>query len=582
MLLFSQAQWLNAQFTSPDLIRDDIRGAAEYLTEHAGPDDIIVLHDTLISFTFDYYYRGAAPVVSVPRFGDFSFDSAIKDIQTFTEENQRVWFLSEPTPRTGFDREVLAEWVEANWSRIYEQTYPSMWLRVGLKGYINEPVVTTIPQGASPIDATWDGVLQLHGYDIPAEVRAGDEWWMTFYLSQSNPKNEQHLISLHLIDDQGNNWGPMDEVITSGFPPASGQANSIMRYDHRVTIPPGIPTGHYQLWMRLVRTADESIVPTADDRLDLKLTEVDVNASRCDNGISNLPAEIQETTSFGNDIALLGYDNPQDSYRPGHLISLNLWWCALRSPSADYQVHLELLDQDKNVIGESYGPLSRNDYPSSQWIAGELLMGQANINLPGQIKEESHEVRVFLRLADTGEALPVNWPFGPKSISLGNFMVEPWPLTTDLPQISSPVRADFGQPSMIEFHGYELLSAQEMITEEISPGEMLDLTLIWRSVSEAIHDSYSVFVHLTNEDGQIIAQSDSIPAAGFRPTTSWRTGEVISDIHTISIPEIETPGSYRIWLGLYEPTTGVRMPIFVNGERLPDDRLLLRTLQVGE
>jgi hypothetical protein len=65
-VVVSQLAWLQAKFTAPELVRDDVRGAAQYLSEMAAPDDIIVVHDTLIRFTFDYYYDGPAPVISVP------------------------------------------------------------------------------------------------------------------------------------------------------------------------------------------------------------------------------------------------------------------------------------------------------------------------------------------------------------------------------------------------------------------------------------------------------------------------------------------------------------------------------------
>jgi hypothetical protein len=579
-LIISQIQWLNAQFTSPELIRDDIRGAAEYLNEHATPDDIVWLHDTIIKFTFDYYYQGTAPVVSAPRFSNMSIDSAIEDIQTSTKENQRIWFLDEPTPRTGFDRAALADWAETNWIRIFDQSFPSMWLRVGLKGYINEPFVTSVPERANPVEIIWDDALQLHGYDIPDEIQAGDEWWLTFYLSQPTIENEQHLISLYLVDEQGNSWGPMDQVITRGFPPASGQADSPMRYDHRVSIPPGIPAGDYQLWMRLIRTEDEFTVPLANGQLDLHLTDVAVEASRCDDDSLHLPADIQTNTRFGNDIALFSYDLPLDAYPPGHLISLNLWWCTLKAPKADYYVHLEILDAHENVVSESASPLTQINYPSSQWAPGELVMGRADIIVPGQVREESHEVRLSLRSADTGEALPTHWPLGPKSIALGNFMVQTWPLDTSLPELSSPIEAVFGKSPMIELHGYELLNGQEVVDQETAPGETLGLSLIWRSVSEMINESYSVFIHVVNEDEQIIAQSDGVPASGLRPTTSWRNREVITDVHAISIPESTEPGTYQIWIGLYDPTTGIRVPLFVNGDQLPDDRLLLHSLLI--
>src|SRR5690606_27497265 len=57
-LLASQGQWLWTQHHDPALARDDVRGAALYLNEFATAQDVIVLHDTLIRFTFEHYYNG--------------------------------------------------------------------------------------------------------------------------------------------------------------------------------------------------------------------------------------------------------------------------------------------------------------------------------------------------------------------------------------------------------------------------------------------------------------------------------------------------------------------------------------------
>ena len=95
-----------------------------------------------------------------------------------------------------------------------------------------------------------------------------------------------------------------------------------------------------------------------------------------------------------------------------------------------------------------------------------------------------------------------------------------------VPSIPNSLRADFGQPPLIELHGYDLAG---LSVDEASPGDNLELTLFWRSLSESITTSYSVLVHLTDETGEIVAQGDGRPASGFRPTTSWRQGEVIVD-----------------------------------------------------
>ena len=160
-------------------------------------------------------------------------------------------------------------------------------------------------------------------------------------------------------------------------------------------------------------------------------------------------------------------------------------------------------------------------------------------------------------------------------------MIEAWPLLTDLPEIPSQVKAEFGQPSIVEMHGYALLSDREVVSQDVSPGQMLDLTLFWLSISEAIVENYSVFVHLADKDEAIVAQSDGIPVQGFRPTTSWRNGEVIVDEHIITLPTDLATGDYDMWVGLYNPSNGERLPIFLNGQPVPDSRLLLNTLAVS-
>jgi hypothetical protein len=80
---------------------------------------------------------------------------------------------------------------------------------------------------------------------------------------------------------------------------------------------------------------------------------------------------------------------------------------------------------------------------------------------------------------------------------------------------------------------------------------------------------------LEDETGQIVTQGDSLPVAGFRPTTSWREGEVIVDAHMIPIPANLAAGSYRLWVGFYNPIGFERLTPFQNGILLPDGRLKL-------
>jgi len=91
------------------------------------------------------------------------------------------------------------------------------------------------------------------------------------------------------------------------------------------------------------------------------------------------------------------------------------------------------------------------------------------------------------------------------------------------------------------------------------PESSVDITLVWRAERET-PASYRVFVHLIDEAGQIVAQSDSEPANWRRPTTGWLPGEIILDEHSLALPEDLPDGPLSLRVGLYDPDTGRRLP----------------------
>ncbi|MDP2953543.1 MAG: hypothetical protein Q8O76_09540, partial [Chloroflexota bacterium] len=54
---------------------------------------------------------------------------------------------------------------------------------------------------------------------------------------------------------------------------------------------------------------------------------------------------------------------------------------------------------------------------------------------------------------------------------------------------------------------------------------------------------------------------DSMPANGWRPTSGWRTGQVVRDIHYIPFEAGEGLGEIIIEVGLYDFETGRRLEV---------------------
>ncbi|MBE2223989.1 MAG: hypothetical protein IAF02_20780, partial [Anaerolineae bacterium] len=63
-----------------------------------------------------------------------------------------------------------------------------------------------------------------------------------------------------------------------------------------------------------------------------------------------------------------------------------------------------------------------------------------------------------------------------------------------------------------------------------------------------------------------------------RPTGGWREGEVISDSITLTLPPETMPGTYHLFVGLYNPETGVRLPASDQGAAQANDQVHLFTV----
>lgn len=80
----------------------------------------------------------------------------------------------------------------------------------------------------------------------------------------------------------------------------------------------------------------------------------------------------------------------------------------------------------------------------------------------------------------------------------------------------------------------------------------LRLTLTWQATA-SITRELKVSTRLTTTDGQRVAQADALPVHFAYPTTTWRSGEFITDVYDLVLPTGLQPGEYIPVVILYEP-----------------------------
>lgn len=120
------------------------------------------------------------------------------------------------------------------------------------------------------------------------------------------------------------------------------------------------------------------------------------------------------------------------------------------------------------------------------------------------------------------------------------------PTTAPTHEITVP----FGET--IRLVGYDL------DVSEAGPGGVLNVTLYWGAEGAAARP-YTVFTHLINQNGELVAQKDNWPANGQWPPTCWQAGEIVVDPYTLSLPTQLQPGPYTLLVGLYDADTGIRL-----------------------
>ena len=132
-------------------------------------------------------------------------------------------------------------------------------------------------------------------------------------------------------------------------------------------------------------------------------------------------------------------------------------------------------------------------------------------------------------------------------------------------EVQNPLTVKLGDE--IALLGYNL------IIREVEPGGILPLTLFWQALAQP-RERYKVFVHVLDEGGHIVGQSDSEPGDGMRITTLWQPGEAIADNYGVLIRPGTPPGEHRIEVGMYSLISGQRLTISDGGQDLGDHLLL--------
>lgn len=154
---------------------------------------------------------------------------------------------------------------------------------------------------------------------------------------------------------------------------------------------------------------------------------------------------------------------------------------------------------------------------------GRIVLGIAAL-----LAVQVFAANMFLQPVSTGLTDP---PASPLTVNVAGVPVATWPSGMVLHEVTFPATA--------------------------AAGAAIPVQLMW-GASQQINRPYTVFIHLLDGNGRLVAQADGLPRGGQWLTTCWQPGQAFADSQVIEPADELAAGRYTLRAGFYWLPTGER------------------------
>jgi hypothetical protein len=576
-------------------VRGDYGAIVQRIEDFTRPGDAVVMTGPWQYWLWRHYARTQTPYYLIPRETPppLSEPDAERVLRELPQRYSRVWLSLAATAQadpTGF----VERWLDDHGWRGWQRGYRDAALRVYS--------IAREPMPFSEAGVSLDNVLRLTGYrldtrnlELPEVARITLEYEVL--RTPAEPLN----VSVRLTAQDGQVYQHDLELGYGRRPAPTWRPGERIAAQVGVWLPPGAPPREYKVYAvvygarsgRPLGAAETAImrdsgltVAQGESLLYLgRVHAVKTLAGVPDWDLSGRAIGARFGGGGSDQIALLAVAASRQA-APGGQVEALLTWRAERDIAGDYAVLLALVSPDGRTVAQGWSRPVAGAYDTWRWRAGELLRDRRVLQVPKDATSGRYALRAGLlrtpapRLAlpEQPEGPPLPGPDGTRTVAVATIDVRARPRLYTPPRIAHPRREQIGD--IADLLGYDLDRTAAR------PGEVLHLTLYWRArpgpggATGTTDASYTVFTHLLGPDGRVYAQQDNPPQRGEHPTSAWLAGEIVVDRYELRMDAQAPAGEYELEIGMYDPRTGVRLPVLLDGVRQPDDRIVLARVQV--
>ncbi len=198
------------------------------------------------------------------------------------------------------------------------------------------------------------------------------------------------LFFVRLMDIDGYVWAEAIAHPRPGFEETARTENELVESEASLQLPAGMPPGDY-FFKPGFRRPDGEIIGYFELPGDTSPLPVTVAA--------NLPTPVEPPLPAdfaAPDVKLLGYGLPATPPAPGQSFWLTLYWQATANVTHDYVILLRLLADDGSEAAYWLGRPVRSGYPTTDWVAGQLVQDPWRLELAPNIPPGTYRLEIAL------------------------------------------------------------------------------------------------------------------------------------------------------------------------------------------
>ncbi len=260
------------------------------------------------------------------------------------------------------------------------------------------------------------------------------------------------------------------------------------------------------------------------------------------------PEEVRDYI-LGGRIRFLGFTLRMESLAPGEVLPVTLFWQALTEIEERYKVFVHLVDGEGKLVGQRDAEPGGGAKLTTLWRKGERVVDNYGLLVPLGTPPGEYHLIVGMYGITSGQRLPLTSGegLGQEHMPLGQVLV------VRPPSFPPPEALEIQHRKHLSFESIALIGYDafkrgfgHQPEEPLFPGDILELRLYWQALRKPSEDQ--VFSRSLKGAKEAVLLEEFHPAGPLHPPSSWVRGELVRELHYLSLPRDLPPGRYLLYL----------------------------------